>query len=333
MNQRKRLRVMEDKKNNFSVVGLKEIKVRNVNDVLRVLQEGSASRTGGKNAVNNTSSRSHAIFQLKIKTELNIHNKDNPLYGQFSLVDLAGNERGSETANDRKVRAEGSEINRSLLALKECIRAMDTNQKHIPFRGSQLTKVLRSSFLGKKSRTCMIAMISPCADSCEQTLNTLRYANRVKELPVEGNNSNEAMNDAEIEDDSLGVIDVNELSIDGNLREQSSKNNKNTVDEHVSVESTLSGFNLLGPVSEDFKRLTQEEQEALKASDEVQIAEDAWIQELEALTDIYKKLKGLQKQSASADINRDEMKDNAKLLTESLKAEFLKNTFLLSSEF
>merc|ERR1712178_385975 len=114
-----------------------------------------------------------------------------------------------------------------------------------------------------------------------------------KELPVEGNNSNEAMNDAEIEDDSLGVIDVNELSIDGNLREQSSKNNKNTVDEHVSVESTLSGFNLLGPVSEEFKRLTQEEQ-------------DAWIQELEALTDIYKKLKGLQKQSASADINRDE---------------------------
>ena len=58
------------------------------------------------------------------------------LYGQFSLIDLAGNERGSETANDRRIRQEGAEINKSLLALKECIRAMATNQKHLPFRGS-----------------------------------------------------------------------------------------------------------------------------------------------------------------------------------------------------
>ena len=182
MNDRERLRVMEDKKGNINVVGLRELKVQNVNEVLSILSEGSATRTSGKNAVNNTSSRSHAIFQLKIKTELNLQNKENPLFGQFSLVDLAGNERGSETANDRRVRAEGAEINKSLLALKECIRAMATNQKHLPFRGSQLTKVLRSSFLGKKSKTCMIAMVSPCADSCEQTLNTLRYADRVKEL-------------------------------------------------------------------------------------------------------------------------------------------------------
>ena len=164
----------------------------------------------------------------------------------------------------------------------------------------------------------MIAMVSPCADSCEQTLNTLRYAHDFKELPVEGNdnNSNEAM-DVE-EDSSLGVIDVNELSIDGNIREEASRNGKNTVKEHESVESTLSGINLLGP-SEEFKRLQQEEQDAMLAADEVQMAEEAWVQGLESLMDIYKKLKGLQKQSASADINRDEMKDNAKTLTESPK--------------
>lgn len=74
-------------------------------------------------------------------------------------------------------RIEGAEINKSLLALKECIRALDNDQLHIPFRGSKLTEVLRDSFVGN-SRTVMISCISPNAGSCEHTLNTLRYADR-----------------------------------------------------------------------------------------------------------------------------------------------------------
>jgi kinesin family protein 2/24 len=74
-------------------------------------------------------------------------------------------------------RIEGAEINKSLLALKECIRALDAEQGHIPFRGSKLTEVLRDSFVGD-SRTVMISCISPNAGSCEHTLNTLRYADR-----------------------------------------------------------------------------------------------------------------------------------------------------------
>jgi kinesin family protein 2/24 len=76
---------------------------------------------------------------------------------------------------------EGAEINKSLLALKECIRALDNDQGHIPFRGSKLTEVLRDSFMGN-SRTVMISCISPSSGSCEHTLNTLRYADRVKSL-------------------------------------------------------------------------------------------------------------------------------------------------------
>lgn len=72
---------------------------------------------------------------------------------------------------------EGAEINKSLLALKECIRALDNDQGHIPFRGSKLTEVLRDSFVGN-SRTVMISCISPNAGSCEHSLNTLRYADR-----------------------------------------------------------------------------------------------------------------------------------------------------------
>lgn len=76
---------------------------------------------------------------------------------------------------------DGAEINKSLLALKECIRALDLEKKHLPFRGSKLTQVLKDSFTGN-SKTTMIANVSPGNSCCEHTLNTLRYADRVKEL-------------------------------------------------------------------------------------------------------------------------------------------------------
>ena len=76
---------------------------------------------------------------------------------------------------------EGAEINKSLLALKECIRALDNDKSHIPFRGSKLTEVLRDSFVGN-SRTVMISCISPSSGSCEHTLNTLRYADRYMKM-------------------------------------------------------------------------------------------------------------------------------------------------------
>ena len=83
-------------------------------------------------------------------------------------------------------RIDGAEINKSLLALKECIRAIDQDKKHTPFRGSKLTLVLRDSFIGN-SRTLMIANISPSLSCTEHTLNTLRYADRVKELRKDKN--------------------------------------------------------------------------------------------------------------------------------------------------
>ncbi len=109
-------------------------------------------------------------------------------YGKLTLVDLAGSERAQETqSNDRQRRAEGAEINKSLLALKECIRALDArkggNDTHVPFRASKLTLVLRDSFVSKsdKSKIIMIACVSPAFNSANHTINTLRYSDRLKE--------------------------------------------------------------------------------------------------------------------------------------------------------
>lgn len=106
----------------------------------------------------------------------------NKLRGKLSLVDLAGSERGSDTkAHNSQRRTESAEINTSLLALKECIRALDTRSKHVPYRASKLTLILKDCFTSKQARTTMIATVSPGATSADHTLNTLRYADRIKE--------------------------------------------------------------------------------------------------------------------------------------------------------
>uniref|UniRef100_A0A672MXH4 Kinesin-like protein n=1 Tax=Sinocyclocheilus grahami TaxID=75366 RepID=A0A672MXH4_SINGR len=169
LNKKAKLRVLEDEKQQVNVVGLQEVPVSSVDDVIKMIERGSACRTSGQTFANASSSRSHAVLQVILR-------RRNFLHGKFSLVDLAGNERGTDVSNnDRHTIVETAEINRSLLALKECIRSLGQNSEHIPFRMSKLTQVLRDSFIGENSRTCMIAMISPGMSSCEYTLNTLRY--------------------------------------------------------------------------------------------------------------------------------------------------------------
>uniref|UniRef100_A0A8D2ZRC2 Kinesin-like protein n=1 Tax=Scophthalmus maximus TaxID=52904 RepID=A0A8D2ZRC2_SCOMX len=179
LNRKSKLRVLEDGKQQVQVVGLQERDVKCTEDVLKLIEMGNSCRTSGQTSANAHSSRSHAVFQIILRRRGKMH-------GKFSLIDLAGNERGADTSSaDRQTRLEGAEINKSLLALKECIRALGRNKPHTPFRASKLTQVLRDSFIGENSRTCMIATISPGMASCENTLNTLRYANRVKELSVD----------------------------------------------------------------------------------------------------------------------------------------------------
>ncbi|XP_016092534.1 kinesin-like protein KIF2A isoform X1 [Sinocyclocheilus grahami] len=217
LNRKTKLRVLEDGKQQVQVVGLQERDVKCTEDVLKLIEMGNSCRTSGQTSANAHSSRSHAVFQIILRRRGKMH-------GKFSLIDLAGNERGADTSSaDRQTRLEGAEINKSLLALKECIRALGRNKPHTPFRASKLTQVLRDSFIGENSRTCMIATISPGMASCENTLNTLRYANRVKEFGISpsdipfsqgGGGRSELSPTYEYDDFATSPSRVKELSID-----------------------------------------------------------------------------------------------------------------------
>nr|CAB3470557.1 unnamed protein product [Digitaria exilis] len=181
----KKLCMREDGKQQVCIVGLQEYRVSDVQMIKELIERGNACRSTGTTGANEESSRSHAILQLVIKKVVEAKEPFR-VVGKLSFIDLAGSERGADTTdNDKQTRIEGAEINKSLLALKECIRALDNDQVHIPFRGSKLTEVLRDSFIGN-SRTVMISCISPNSGSCEHTLNTLRYADRVKSLSKGG---------------------------------------------------------------------------------------------------------------------------------------------------
>ncbi|XP_066364817.1 kinesin-like protein KIN-13A [Miscanthus floridulus] len=203
LSDRRQLLMREYGKKQVCIVGLQEFEVSDVQVVKEYIERGNAARSTASTGANEESSWSHAILQLAVKKHIIVKDtrrqrdrdaneaKNTKAVGKISFIDLAGSERGADTTNnDRQTRIEGAEINKSLLALKECIRALDNDQIHIPFRGSKLTEVLRDSFVGN-SRTVMISCISPNAGSCEHTLNTLRYADRVKSLSKGGNTRKE----------------------------------------------------------------------------------------------------------------------------------------------
>ncbi|KAL3817173.1 hypothetical protein ACHAXA_007716 [Cyclostephanos tholiformis] len=180
LNNRNRLKVLEDGKGEVVVSGLGEYEVSNPSEFASLIERGHTHRTTHATEMNDASSRSHAVCQILLREKGN-----GRLMGKLCLVDLAGSERGNDTkCHDRQRRTESSDINTSLLALKECIRAIDTGSGYVPYRQSKLTLILKDCFVSKFARTAMIATLSPGSGSTDHTVNTLRYADRIKEKKV-----------------------------------------------------------------------------------------------------------------------------------------------------
>eukprot|EP00794_Sanderia_malayensis_P007023 gene7023-7811_t len=181
--QKAKLEVKERPDIGVYVKDLSSYVVNNADDMDRTMTTGNKNRSVGSTNMNATSSRSHAIFTITIeRSEKGLDGQQHLRMGKLHMVDLAGSERQSKTgaAGDRL--KEANNINLSLSTLGNVISALvDGKSTHIPYRNSKLTRLLQDS-LGGNSKTVMIANIGPAHYNMDETISTLRYANRAKNI-------------------------------------------------------------------------------------------------------------------------------------------------------
>ncbi|KAF6171948.1 hypothetical protein GIB67_011845 [Kingdonia uniflora] len=180
--QKKQLPLMEDGKGGVLVRGLEEEIVTCASEIFTLLERGSAKRRTAETLLNKQSSRSHSLFSITIHIKESTPEGDELIKcGKLNLVDLAGSENISRSgARDGRAR-EAGEINKSLLTLGRVISALVEHLGHVPYRDSKLTRLLRDS-LGGRTKTCIIATVSPAVYCLEETLSTLDYAHRAKNI-------------------------------------------------------------------------------------------------------------------------------------------------------
>ncbi|KAM6352043.1 kinesin-like protein KIF19 isoform 6-T9 [Alca torda] len=183
------LELREDSRGSIQIAGITEVSTTNAQEIMQLLTKGNKQRTQEPTAANKTSSRSHAVLQVMVtqKSRRQAIGKETRI-GKLFMVDLAGSERAAQTQNRGKRMKEGAHINRSLLALGNCINALSekggSRAHFVNFRDSKLTRLLKDS-LGGNSRTVMIAHISPASTSFEESRMTLIYAYRAKNIKTQ----------------------------------------------------------------------------------------------------------------------------------------------------
>ncbi|XP_067858548.1 kinesin-like protein KIF11 [Heptranchias perlo] len=179
-----KLQMFDDPRNKRGVIikGLEEISVHNKDEVYQILERGAARRTTAATLMNAYSSRSHSVFSITIHMkEMTLDGEELVKIGKLNLVDLAGSENiGRSGAVDKRAREAGN-INQSLLTLGRVITALVERTPHVPYRESKLTRILQDS-LGGRTKTSIIATISPASVNLEETMSTLDYAYRAKNI-------------------------------------------------------------------------------------------------------------------------------------------------------
>lgn len=179
------LPLREDSSGGVVCIGLKAKAVVSVEQAVQVLHEGTLNRTTAATLMNLTSSRSHAVFTVTLTR----HSNNNNITSKLTFVDLAGSERMKKTGAEGERAREGIEINKGLLALGNVINALadeerlqnNTKKIHVPYRQSKLTRLLQDA-LGGNSQTLFLACVSAADTNVSETLSTLHYANRARNI-------------------------------------------------------------------------------------------------------------------------------------------------------
>ncbi|XP_078308410.1 kinesin-like protein KIF17 isoform X5 [Panthera onca] len=324
---KQKLELKEHPEKGVYVKGLSMHTVHNMAQCERIMEAGWKNRSVGYTLMNKDSSRSHSIFTISIEIyAVDERGKDHLRAGKLNLVDLAGSERQSKTGATGERLKEATKINLSLSALGNVISALvDGRCKHIPYRDSKLTRLLQDS-LGGNTKTLMVACLSPADNNYDETLSTLRYANRAKNIRnkprINEDPKDALLREYQQEIKKLKAILAQQMSPDNLSALLSSQVPLNP----VQIEEKLVPPSVIQPDTEAEKQLIREEYEErlarLRADYEAEQESRARLEEdITAMRNSY-------------DVKLSELEENLRKETEAvLKAEVLKAQGMSRAEF
>lgn len=248
-----KVKIFDDstKKGGIIISGMEEIAVNDATHGVKILQDGSRKREVAATKCNEVSSRSHSVFTITVHIkQTSTEGEDMLRVGKLNLVDLAGSENVGRSGAENKRAREAGMINQSLLTLGRVINALVDRSQHVPYRESKLTRLLQDS-LGGRTKTCIIATLSPAKINMDETVSTLEYANRAKSIKNKPQVNQMMTKKALIKD---YIIEIERLKGDLN-----STRTKNGV--YMTEESHLELVNQ----NESNKLLTEEQQRKIDA--------------------------------------------------------------------
>lgn len=280
---------LRERESGIVVPNLHSVLCKSADEMMHVMNKGNKNRTTGRTNMNEHSSRSHAIFMIKIEM-CETGESSTVKVGRLNLIDLAGSERQSKSGATAERLKEASKINRALSSLGNVISALAEKSPHVPYRDSKLTRLLQDS-LGGNSKTTMIANIGPSEYNYNETLTTLRYAQRAKTIqnkPVK----NEDPQDAKLREYQEEIARLRKLITERQNREKSlprTKKSKTSKIRNHSIGSEKSD-------SEDTSTATEENEKEEKFATLDAETKEALMRERELTTTLAKKLEELESQ-------------------------------------
>ncbi|XP_018564968.1 kinesin-like protein Klp61F [Anoplophora glabripennis] len=263
------LNIYNDMKGSIFIQGLTEVNISDSEGICKQLLKGNIKRQTAPTLMNHQSSRSHTVFTITVFTKESTSSNEEILKtGKINFVDLAGSENIARSGCKDMRAVELANINRSLLTLGRVIHALaDKSKKHVPYRDSKLTRILQDS-LGGHTKTCIVATISPASNSVDETLSTLEYACRARDIK-NSPTVNEKLSQNQIIDSLFNTIKRLELDLEACRNEVGfyiSKDNYSTIVEELEA---LRGDKLsFGDVLKEKNKHIEELESQIKAKNE-----------------------------------------------------------------